>query len=156
MTKFLSMYLLKFFLVVDIGDCVLNIKGYKGSQQFLSGDSLVFTNMMGIIKNVLNVQNTEKLLFDSKKTIFCSTRIYFCYRSPILLDKLAFLIQTTITLFQDFLSWWICHLLVRHFQSILWKKREDFSVTGGIRVFLSAAKPSKYMDDIQPSFITLI
>ena len=45
------------------------IKGYKGSQQSLSGDSLVFTNIKGIIKNVFIGQNNDKVLAESERTM---------------------------------------------------------------------------------------
>ena len=45
-----------------IGNSVL-VKAYNGSQQSLSGDSLVLTNMIGSIKKTLKGHNTRNVLF---------------------------------------------------------------------------------------------
>ena len=60
--KFLKQYVIYNLLEFCIGNSVL-VKAYNGSQQSLSGDSLVLTNMIGSIKKTLKGHNTRNVLF---------------------------------------------------------------------------------------------
>ena len=64
--KFLKQYVIYNLLEFCIGNSVL-VKAYNGSQQSLSGDSLVLTNMIGSIKKTLKAHNTRNA---SKKATF--------------------------------------------------------------------------------------